>query len=282
MKLEVIIINSNIQPFITEEKKLPFYVKLVGGNDTQEHISRLNGYPAHQWIHCVKGNGKLLIDGKEFIISKNSGFYLSSMLGHEYFALEEPWETHWIAFSGYEVEYFLNQLGLKDYAVFYFNDIKFLDNLLIEILNTAKTNTLTSGLRNSSKLYGFLIEIISTKRENIEETGSSMFKKILPILNYIEGNYNKTPTIDEMATIINTSPQYLCRLFKETLNMRPFAYLTKYRLQKSKELLINDLSLKICDISKFVGYNDESYFCLLFKKNEGVTPLEFRNMNKMH
>jgi AraC family transcriptional regulator, arabinose operon regulatory protein len=278
----VIIINSNIQPFITEEKNLPFYVKLVGGNDTQEPIKRMNGYPAHQWIHCVKGKGKLIIDGKEFIISRNSGFYLSPMHAHEYFALEEPWETHWIAFSGYEIEYFLNQLGLKDYVVFYFNDIKFLDNLLIEILNTARTNTLTSGLRNSSKLYSFLIEIISTKRENIEETGSSMFKKILPILNYIEGNYNKNPTIDEMASLINTSPQYLCRLFKETLNMRPFAYLTKYRLQKSKELLITDLNLRICDISEAVGYNDESYFCLLFKKNEGITPLEFRNIYKMH
>ena len=282
MKLEVIIINIHIHPFIIDEKKLPFYVKLVGRNDSQEHITRINGYPVHQWIHCVKGKGKLLVDNKEFIISKNSGFYLPPMLTHEYFVLEAPWETHWIAFSGYEIDYFLNQLGLQDYAVFYFNDIKFLDNLLMEILSTAKTNTLTSGLRNSSKLYSFLIEIISTKRENIEEAGSSMYKKILPILNYIEDNYNRNPTIDDMSRIINTSPQYLCRLFKETLNMRPFTYLTKYRLQKAKELLVTDLNMKICDISKAVGYNDESYFCLLFKRNEGITPLEFRNMNKMH
>jgi AraC family transcriptional regulator, arabinose operon regulatory protein len=272
--------NTYYQLFIKEENKLPYYVKLIGGHANQRHIMRHNGYPDHQWIHCLNGKGKLIIEGKEFIICKNSGFYLSPSIPHEYYALEEPWETNWISFSGSGIQSFLDCLGIAGYETFYFNDIKYLDYLLLEIFNIAKVNSLTSGLKCSGKLYNFLIEVNNAKIENSGNLENSLWNKLQPILNYVELSYNKNPSIDEMAALIGISPQYLCRLFRQTLNIRPFTYITKYRLQKAKELLIDDLTLKIHDISESIGYNDESYFCALFKKYEGVTPTEYRKINQ--
>ena len=203
---------------------MPFYVKLVGGHNNQNQVQRPNGYPDYQWLHCIKGSGKLLLDGKEFIISKNTGFYLSPNFPHEYYSIDEPWETHLVAFSGYGVQQLLESLDLNNYGIFHFNDIKFLDTIVTNIFNGAKADNPSNRLKNSSKLFNLLIEVKNLARENSSNLENINFENLKPVLFFIENNYNKNPTIEDMASIINVSPQYLCRLFKKNMNMSPFNF----------------------------------------------------------
>lgn len=83
----------------------------------------------------------------------------------------------------------------------------------------------------------------------------------------------------ELADLIDLSPQYLCRLFKECLSLRPFEYLARKRIQQAKLLLLED-KLNINEIAAEVGYNDCSYFCAVFKKHEMLSPAEFRSLHK--
>ncbi|MBC8060788.1 MAG: helix-turn-helix transcriptional regulator [Clostridiaceae bacterium] len=175
----------------------------------------------------------------------------------------------------------LESLGLINYGIFHFNDIKFLDSIVTDIFNGAKADNPSTRLKNSSKLFNLLIEVKNLARENNSNYENINYEKLKPVLSFIESNYNKNLSIDDMSSFIKVSPQYLCRLFKKNMNMRPFTYLTKYRLQKAKEMLLNNMEMKIGTIYTEVGYNDESYFCALFKKNEGVTPSEFRNLNRL-
>ena len=57
--------------------------------------------------------------------------------------------------------------------------------------------------------------------------------------------------------------------------MRPFEHLAKKRIFESKKLLI-ETDLSIADVAKAVGYNDCSYFCVVFKRQEGVSPADYR------
>jgi len=68
-------------------------------------------------------------------------------------------------------------------------------------------------------------------------------------------------------------------MFKDAYNIRPFEYLTFLRLQKAKELLIKYPDMTISNISTSVGYNSPSYFLLIFKKSENMTPGDFRAIN---
>ena len=47
------------------------------------------------------------------------------------------------------------------------------------------------------------------------------------------------------------------------------------RMSKAKELL-KVTSMRSSDVCFWVGYNDPHYFSYLFKKNEGMTPSEYR------
>ena len=106
----------------------------------------------------------------------------------------------------------------------------------------------------------------------------AIFKKILYLMktNYY---YRRDLTLVELSDLIDLSPQYLCRLFKECLNMRPFEDLARKRIQQAKLLLLEDQK-NINEIAAMVGYNDCSYFCAVFKRHEMLSPAEFRSLHK--
>lgn len=261
-----------------EEVKLPVYVTAVGGDKTQKYTERVNGYPEYHWIHCVKGKGILIIENCEFTISQNMGFLILPNTPHEYYPIEEPWETHWITFMGYGVSDILNSLGINKSGVFTIYEIHLFDRLISDIWFYAQSKSLNKGYKCSAILYSIFVELKDCMTYSTSKPSND---KIQSIIEFISNNYYRNPTINEMAEIVDISPQYLCRLFTSKLKMRPFEYLTKLRLQKAKEILLSTQSMSISDIATSVGYNDLSYFCAIFKKHEGITPREYGEIYKL-
>ena len=110
---------------------------------------------------------------------------------------------------------------------------------------------------------------IATKREEQSETVISKAK------TYIDQNFSRELSLDDVSRSVNISPYYFSKLFKEESGENFIEYLTKVRIAHAKELLKNpELSIKeICVMS---GYSDPNYFSRIFKKQEDVTPSEYR------
>ena len=142
-----------------------------------------------------------------------------------------------------------------------------------------KTNYYYCGHQCSAYLYQFLIELHRVVNlQNGSQDGQKL-NQLQPVIDYIDKNFRKELTLVELADLIDLSPQYLCRLFKECLSLRPFEYLARKRIQQAKLLLLED-KLNINEIAAEVGYNDCSYFCAVFKKHEMLSPAEFRTLHK--
>ena len=78
--------------------------------------------------------------------------------------------------------------------------------------------------------------------------------------------------------MVNISPYYFSKLFKEATGENFIEYLTNIRIDKAKELLEkSDLSMK--EICAMCGYSDPNYFSRTFKKNVGLTPTEYKEKN---
>ena len=69
--------------------------------------------------------------------------------------------------------------------------------------------------------------------------------------------------------------QYISQLFKNEIGVNFLTYLTSIRMEKSKKLLIST-SLSIAEVAEQSGYGDYRVFTKVFKKNEGVTPSQYR------
>lgn len=268
-----------IFPIITEEaQKLPFYVTGVGSLVNQHPVIRPGGLPHYQILYTTAGKGHLRIDNKDFTITANMGFYFEPGVPHEYYAEEEPWTTWWVTFQGYAAKGFTTITDHGRYFVFQVHDMDRLNRLHGDVYASAECSGLLTSTDTSCLLYRYLLELNGCISTELQKSKISKSTHLKNVLTYLENNYNHDITLTEIANIAGVTPQHLCRLFKKEFNMRPFEYLVRCRLLNAKELLIGTDNLTLKEIASKTGFNDVSYFCSIFKRIEGMTPIEFRLM----
>lgn len=100
--------------------------------------------------------------------------------------------------------------------------------------------------------------------------------KLQILINYINDYLNRDLHIAELANLVQISPYYFSRLFKESIGVTPHNYVTKCRIEKAKQLLKRQ-DLSIAYIAQQVGFNDQSHFSKTFCKIVGVTPKKYRD-----
>ncbi|SEC02318.1 response regulator [Paenibacillus sp. GP183] len=102
--------------------------------------------------------------------------------------------------------------------------------------------------------------------------------KVLAAEQYIKSHYSdEALSLQEVCRHVQISPSYLGVVFKTHTGQTFIEYLTRTRVDKAKELL--KLSgLKAFEIAERTGYRDPHYFSLLFKKNTGMSPTDYREM----
>lgn len=87
-------------------------------------------------------------------------------------------------------------------------------------------------------------------------------------------------SMDQIAARLFISPNYLRSLFKQQMGESFVEYITRMRMERAKELL-DDVTLKVYDIASMVGYVDQHYFSICFKKYYGLTPTDYRELKKL-
>ena len=98
---------------------------------------------------------------------------------------------------------------------------------------------------------------------------------IYKAVDYIKRNYANPITLEEVANHVYLNPSYFSKIFKSEMNCTFVAYVNKVRINASKSLLLNN-SIPLSDILALVGFDDQSYFTKVFKKEVGITPGKFR------
>ncbi|MEG2053513.1 MAG: response regulator [Oscillospiraceae bacterium] len=93
---------------------------------------------------------------------------------------------------------------------------------------------------------------------------------------YLHRNYMHDISLDSVSQIINFSPFYFSKLFKQHFETNFIDYLTDIRIETAKDIL-KDPTKSAKDIGAMVGYVDPNYFAKIFKKKTGMTPTEYRN-----
>jgi YesN/AraC family two-component response regulator len=259
-------------------KNLPVYVNGIGCLYEQEDIKREEGYGNYQWIQCCKGSGEVRLNGEVIKLEEGKGIILFPNEAHEYYKLSNEWYVDWIDFNGFDIKRILKFFNCSNSAVFYINNPDLIHEKIKSGLEILNSYSAYKNLECSSIVYSILLSILRDRSEEQMKKKQWTTNRLYPILKYIDNNYNKIISLQEISLIIKVSPEYLCNLFKSELNIRPIEYINSVRIKKAKELLIKDKNLKIGIIGYRVGFESTSYFCSTFKKKEGVSPKKFRNL----
>lgn len=150
-------------------------------------------------------------------------------------------------------------------------------NLFKDILDTHRSMSPYSSLKVMSVfhklLYSLLLDSLKTKEDYISTS------RITAAAEYININYYKNITMEQLCKITGYSSAHLRRLFTKTFGTSPQSYILDKRIEVAKEMLLDIPQKTVDEIADLLGMSSTSYFCKLFKAKSGCSPTQYRKHN---
>ena len=91
---------------------------------------------------------------------------------------------------------------------------------------------------------------------------------------FIENNFQRNITIDEMGQLTHLSKAAFCRYFKKMTRLTFTEFLNQFRIEQAKRLLKEDKN--VTETCYECGFESLSYFNRIFKKVVGQNPIQFK------
>ncbi len=232
-------------------------------------------YSMHYVLH---GAGFYKFRNKTYHIKAGQSFLLFPFEKIEYYPdPENPWEYTWVCFAGDIAEKTISYTGFTaDNPVSPILPRKeFLDNY--KALSNIP-QTLAENYRIIGTLYHLLADYIKLYPN---ENDSEAENKIMTKANlYIAKNYSRCDlSISDIAKDLFISRSYLYKIFYTKYNLSPIQYLTKYRVENARNMLLSTKE-SVKNIAYSVGYSNPIYFSKVFKQLIGCSPQEYRDDHK--
>jgi len=135
-------------------------------------------------------------------------------------------------------------------------------------------------LKSIEELCIWIVKVLDRFTESVYENRNiKNVDMIRKTREFIRANYKKKIKLIDISKAIYLSPYYLSHIFKKETGSTLLEYLTKVRIEEAKRLLENT-PWNTTRISFEVGCSDQSYFCKVFKKSEGISPSDYKKRMK--
>ena len=99
------------------------------------------------------------------------------------------------------------------------------------------------------------------------------------VRRYIDVHFKEPLTLEQLAEEAHMNKYYLSHAFKREYKISPINYMISKRIDESKYLLA-ETDLSLSQIAQLLGFSSLSYFSQVFRRTQGVSPMEYRQNTK--
>lgn len=103
--------------------------------------------------------------------------------------------------------------------------------------------------------------------------------RLRPVITYIDEHFREKIYIEELSAMINVSPDYFTKMFKESIGKTPIDYINGMRVNSAMELLCTT-EMSMTEIADAIGFCNPNYFHKIFKQYMLTSPLAYRKSAK--
>ena len=122
------------------------------------------------------------------------------------------------------------------------------------------------------------LQKVLKQMEAAVQTATNKYAHILSIAKqYVQKNYNRDISMDEVAEMVSMSYSYFSRVFKEQLHQSFSEYVLSVRMREAKRLMEEDPAIKIKEVAELVGYESVYTFSRAYKQYYHVSPKQDRD-----
>jgi AraC-like DNA-binding protein len=147
-----------------------------------------------------------------------------------------------------------------------------------ELRQTYFATKVVSGLQHSSivKLLSIFAQHLSMiTNQIVVQQENAELPVVTKAKEFIALNQAEELSLTKVAKAVNTSSFYFCKLFKKATGLNFTDYVSRVRIEKAKNLLLNP-NLRISEIAFEVGFQSLTHFNRVFKKIIGQSPTQYR------
>jgi AraC-like DNA-binding protein len=160
------------------------------------------------------------------------------------------------------------------------DDVVFKSVPILGQLLTGEQNLLTTAIitGQASAIVGIIASKIMRPQTSPQIINGQRYHIVNRFKQLVRNNYKAVKQVQQYAALLNITPLYLNEVAKEITGFPASHWIRQEILLEAKRLLYHTL-LDVKQIAYELGYEDHAYFSRFFKKNTGITALEFRIKN---
>ncbi|MDR0443603.1 MAG: AraC family transcriptional regulator [Treponema sp.] len=253
--------------------------ELAGFDCPAGYVLPLKKPDVYALYFVVKGKGVYTLAGTEYPAQMGDIFALYPNTTIKCRAdKKKPWTLYTVSFDGADARLMLNAAQLRQKT-----PLRHLDDFSCEqiarifgAMNGYREQELYATIYSTCLLYcimSYLVKSVSWEKSQMPAswTGAVHFRKAI---KFIDENYSRSITVDDIAAHVALSRSRLYRLFMQHVFMPPQQYLMEFRVREGLNLLEKRAG-SVKEIALAVGLEDQGYFTKLFKKITGKSPTDY-------
>lgn len=123
-------------------------------------------------------------------------------------------------------------------------------------------------------IYTIRLDAANILKDGLKTKGDLLIEKAV---DFINDNFQRSISLDEIAESVSLSPIYFHNRFKKATGKTPHEYITEKRIKKAVNMLMTT-NMSHAEIAYECGFSSQSYFNSAFKKSMGFSPRDYMRM----
>lgn len=258
-----------------------------------EEAPSIHSHTQYEICYVHSGGYRYMLGGQQMVLQSGDLVVLSSLTKHGLHSLEPRMIATKLIFDPHLVRVLNTSFGPYDPLALFkrFRNICIrleadkraeCERILMQIHHFIGELDFNKSVRMLLAFYDLLLFIEDQcEIAKIEKPYPSTEKERLvnEIIDFIEHHYMDELRLDLMENRFHTSKYYMARVFREMTGFTIFEYLSQRRIDQAK-MLLHQGSAQVSDVSYQVGFNHPAHFSRVFKTSVGMSPVQYRNLNK--
>jgi len=238
---------------------------------------RPRGRLDYQILYIASGKAHFFFNGVEKIVNAgNMVIYRPKEEQRYFYYSTDHTEVYWLHFTGSNVKNIIRKYGISDdmHVIHTGTSLEY-KRIFLQIIQELKLCREDYEELLVTYLQQLLILIHRAINSKPRNKNHALMQEMDAAVRYFHENYNKPISIEAYAAENHMSVSWFIRSFKEYTESTPAQYLLSIRISNAQTLL-ETTSYNITEIAEIVGYDNPLYFSRIFKKQNGISPSDFR------
>lgn len=245
---------------------------------TKPHTSGRENLSSYLFFVVLSGSGNLTYDDTNYELKQGDCVFINCRKPYSHATSNDLWKLSWVHFDGPTADnIYMKYLERGGLPAFSPRNMSIYEGILKDLQNIAQSDSYVRDMEINEGLSKLLVCLMKDAWR--PDTLPAFRKKtdLYSIKNYLDTEYAKKITLDDLSQRFYINKYYLTRIFKEQFGTTINGYLLSVRITHAKsELRFTDKSIE--QIGLDCGLGAGYYFSRTFRTVEGISPSEYRGV----